>query len=522
MHRLLNMSIKIRILILPAICFVGLATLQVFNLLQTRGLMNGKVSPQFEEQLIGAHQQTLQCAVDAMAMSIEAKLKPGMSSAEQIALIEHETDAPRFYDDRSGYFFTYTFDGLRINVPTNKAGNGKSYWDLEDKKGNLLIQDLAAAARSGGDFVTYYFEKPGKGVQPKLSYARTLAGTDIFIGAGVYIDNVEEEKAALSSMIDRATTASTSRSLVIFGIVLAVAIGISMLVARSISRPVQRAVNDLSQGAEQVATAAREISDSSEYLAQSATTQAAGLQETSANLEEITSMTNRSADSATEARNLAAEARQRAEVGSEALGEMNAAITEIRQSADETASIIKVIDEIAFQTNLLALNAAVEAARAGEAGKGFAVVAEEVRNLAQRSAEAARETSSMIERSVSKAGQGVEITTRVTEALTHVVDSVVKTDNLVGGIAENAQNQSRSIGELNVAVGQIDESTQRNAANAEESAGASRELQGQVDLMRRVVGDLASLVDGGADTALHGDSLAVQGLIDSVHERQPV
>ncbi|MEZ4388600.1 MAG: methyl-accepting chemotaxis protein [Candidatus Krumholzibacteriia bacterium] len=523
MGRVFHLSIKMRILVLPLVCLVGLAALQAFNLIQTSALMHGKLAPLFEAQLVDSHKQTLKCTVDAMARGIEAKLTPGMSADETAALVVRETDAPRFYDDQSGYFFSYTLDGTRVNVPTNKDGNGKNFWDLTDKKGTKLIQDLTRAAQAGGGFVTYYFEKPGKGVQPKLSYARLIAGTKIFIGAGVYIDNVEEEKAALNTMMNDASRAGTMRSLGIFGVLLLLTVGVSLAVSRSISGPVERAVADLTAGAEHVTAAAREISETSDHLAQSATTQAAGLQETASSLEEIATMTARSAENAEAARGLAREARRRAEVGGEALQQMNAAIGEIRTSADETATIIKVIDEIAFQTNLLALNAAVEAARAGEAGKGFAVVAEEVRNLAQRSAEAARETSAMIERSVAKAGQGVEITARVTQALTQVVEGVVKTDDLVGSIAENTRGQSESISQLNVAVGQIDQMTQHNAANAEESAGASRELQSQAEVVRRVVRDLACLVEGGEPTGWsHADTTAVEGLIDSVRGRQRV
>jgi methyl-accepting chemotaxis protein len=499
MHWVGHANIKTRILVLPVLCLVGLVALQGSSLWQSRSLMSDNIMPEFENQLLHAHKQTLQCAVDAMALAVDAKIQPGMARDELLALVEKETDAPRFYEDKSGYFFTYTLDGTRINVPTNKAGNGKNFWDLKDKKDNLLIQDLVRAAKSGGGFVTYYFEKPGKGIQPKLSYARMLPGTDIFIGAGVYIDNVEEEKQVLAEGITSITKGNTLKSFIVFGGVLLITVLGSLWVAGSISKPVARAVGDLNTGAAQVASAAREISDSSEHLAQSATNQAAGLEETSASLEEIASMTGFTAQSAAEARDLAREARSRAESGGQALSEMNEAIQDIRGAADETANIIKVIDEIAFQTNLLALNAAVEAARAGEAGKGFAVVAEEVRNLAGRSAEAARETAAMIERSVSKAALGVEITAKVTESLSKVVDVVVRTDELVAGIAEKSTGQSDSIKQLNEAVTHIDQATQRNAANAEESAALSRDLQAQVDLVYRVVRDLAGLVDGQID-----------------------
>jgi len=175
---------------------------------------------------------------------------------------------------------------------------------------------------------------------------------------------------------------------------------------------------------------------------------------------------------------------------------MDSAIKDIQKSSDETAKIIKVIDEIAFQTNLLALNAAVEAARAGEAGKGFAVVAEEVRNLAMRSAEAAKNTSNLIEQSVNNSRNGVQICGEVKKSLDEIVGSIGKTTDLVGEIAAASAEQAQGIDQVNTAVGQMDKVTQQNAANAEESASASEELSAQAETMAGIVDELVSLVSG--------------------------
>ncbi len=289
---------------------------------------------------------------------------------------------------------------------------------------------------------------------------------------------------------------TVSISAVIIGVLAAI------FITRSITKPINRIIAGLTEGAEQVASASGQVSAASQSLAEGATEQAAGLEETSSSLEEMSSMTKQNADNAQQANTLAAEAQQAAATGSESMSRMNAAIVEIQKSSDETAKIIKVIDEIAFQTNLLALNAAVEAARAGEAGKGFAVVAEEVRNLAMRSAEAAKNTARMIEESVKNSKNGVDIATEVSKVLEEIVQSVGKTTNLVGEIAAASQEQAKGIDQVNTAVAQMDKVTQQNAANAEESASASEELSAQADSMKEVVSQLVALVGGAAAKAI--------------------
>ena len=275
-----------------------------------------------------------------------------------------------------------------------------------------------------------------------------------------------------------------------------VLIGVILIISRSISRPLSRLAQTLNEGASQVASASGQVSAASQSLAEGATEQAAGLEETSSSLEEMSSMTRQNADNAQQANTLAAEARKAAQGGAESMQRMSRAIDDIQKSSDETAKIIKVIDEIAFQTNLLALNAAVEAARAGEAGKGFAVVAEEVRNLAMRSAEAAKNTANMIEESVKNSKNGVEISTEVSKALDEIVGGIAKTTDLVSEIAAASSEQAQGIDQVNTAVAQMDKVTQQNAANAEESASASEELSAQAEQMQTVVDELVSIVEG--------------------------
>ncbi|MCK4624599.1 MAG: hypothetical protein KAV00_04755, partial [Phycisphaerae bacterium] len=248
------------------------------------------------------------------------------------------------------------------------------------------------------------------------------------------------------------------------------------------------ALSQVAGSVEQIAEASGQISSGSQTLAQGASEQAASIEEMTSSVEEMSSMTKQNAANANEAKNLATGTRTSADKGTEAMGRMSDAINEIKKSSDETAKIVKTIDEIAFQTNMLALNAAVEAARAGEAGKGFAVVAEEVRNLAQRSAEAARNTSDMIEGAVKNADGGVSISKEVDQQFGEITEGIRKVNDLVGEIAAASNEQAQGIEQINVAVGQMDQVTQASAANAEESAAAAEELNAQAEELRNMAG----------------------------------
>jgi methyl-accepting chemotaxis protein len=263
---------------------------------------------------------------------------------------------------------------------------------------------------------------------------------------------------------------------------------------RRITSDLRSISHNLALGAEQSATSAHQVSESSQALAEGASEQAASLEETSSSLEEMTSMTQRNAEHARRAKDLSEQTRAAAETGSAHMQEMDAAMVGIKSASGKIAKIVKTIDEIAFQTNILALNAAVEAARAGEAGLGFAVVAEEVRALAQRSAEAAKETAQMIEDSVLKSEHGVAISGKVGESLTCIVERAREVDGLVAEIATASAEQSDGINQVNTAVTQMSQTTQASASISEESAAASRSLTTQSQELHRIVGQLGDLV----------------------------
>ena len=248
-----------------------------------------------------------------------------------------------------------------------------------------------------------------------------------------------------------------------------------------------RLVHQVSASAEEIGSGGSQIASSSESLAQGAAEQASTLEEITASMTEMTEQTQRNAANAKLAKDLATAAKDGATTGDSQMKAMVEAMIGIDESSQRINKIIKVIDEIAFQTNLLALNAAVEAARAGVHGKGFAVVAEEVRNLAARSASAAKETTEMIESSIRRVAQGMEIAQSTAGALTSIVGDVAKVTNLVTEIANASGEQSQGIQQVNEGLSGINTVTQQNASSAEESAAASSELNGQAKRMLEMI-----------------------------------
>lgn len=303
-----------------------------------------------------------------------------------------------------------------------------------------------------------------------------------------------------SASRNAAATSSTARNIAIALIVLCLIMGcVVVWVVRDVSGSLRRMAGEMAEGAVQVASAASQVSGSSQSLAQGSSEQAASLEETSASSEEINATSHKNSENSRLAADLVTHAQNQFAETNRALDQMVVSIEEINSQSDKISKIMKVIDEIAFQTNILALNAAVEAARAGEAGMGFAVVADEVRNLAQRCAQAARDTASLIEESISKSHDGKAKVDQMAISIRAVTEESAKVKTLIDEVNVGSQEQVRGIEQISKAIAQMEQVTQKTAAHAEESASAAEELNAQSEALKDIVGRLAAMV-GGSDS----------------------
>ena len=343
-----------------------------------------------------------------------------------------------------------------------------------------------------------------------LGYGGSLV--DAFSSAGDEIVG-GELKVAKTQGDEAMGLINPARIASIFMMVLAFGVGAGVIwVVRGINAVLQSSIIELNDGADQVATAAGQVSSSSQSLAQGASEQAASLEETSASSEEINSMARKNTDNSRSTAELLARSQEKVNQANRYLQDMVVSMDLITESSGKISKIIKVIDEIAFQTNILALNAAVEAARAGEAGMGFAVVADEVRSLAQRSAQAAKDTATLIEDSITRSNEGKSKVDQVALAIRAVTEDSVQVKVMVDEVSLGSEEQSRGIDQIGRAISQMEQVTQTNAASAEESAAAAEELSAQSETLKDVIGRLHTMVGGSGRSSgmsLHSSVRAV-------------
>lgn len=417
------------------------------------------------------------------------------------------------------YIFVIDQDAKMVMHPIKPELEGKSGADTKDVNGKAFFTDMAKLAKDKGEgTVEYMWPKPGQtAASPKLSYINLYKPWGWIVGTGVYIDDIAKEM-------------NTIRYGIIIALVTcgAVILLFAWIVARKIRQPLVEAVdasNRLAQGdltvainattidetgqllgamqemidgikgvvnqtieaSHQVSQAADQISEANQSFSQKITEQAASVEETTATMEEMSASIKSTAENSREASNLARNSKSLADGGSVVMEDTIKAMDDINKSSRKIANISDVIEEIAFQTNLLALNAAVEAARAGEHGKGFAVVAAEIRSLAQRTTQSAKEINGLIEDSSEKTSKGVELAQELSKKLTEIGFSIKKVTDLMDEVAAASQEQSAGINQVNTAMGQVDQATQANASLVEETSAAAEELAAQARSLLDVV-----------------------------------
>jgi methyl-accepting chemotaxis protein len=512
-----NLSFKRKIGLLMAVAVVGLAALTVINALSSRRLiLEGR-----RNELVSAVQ-----SAHAIVAAYQAKAAAGqMPEAEAQKAAKEAVKLARFggADGKGNYFYIWSLDGSGVMHPIKPEWDGQMMLGQVKDTGGVdvvlsLINGVKASA-NGRAFVDTNFPRPGKTEPvPKLQYVAKVDGWNWIVGSGLYMDDVDEE--VRSQLLSRA--AGTLGLLLVLG-------AIGFVVARSVLRQIggepeqairvmhavaqgdltvdlhhapqgsvlhalqgmvqslKRTVAQVRQATESMNTASGEIAQGNQDLSARSEQAASSLQETASAMEELTATVRQSAESATQANQLAAGASSVAQRGGQVMHEVVATMEQINASAKKIADIIGVIDGIAFQTNILALNAAVEAARAGEQGRGFAVVAGEVRSLAQRSAAAAREIKTLIGASVERVETGAGLVKDAGGTMQEILQSVQRVSDIIGEISCAAQEQSSGIGQVNIAVVELDRMTQQNAALVEQSAAAAASLKDQSQQLARVV-----------------------------------
>jgi len=496
-------------LILGVLCLAGISIYDAYHTREMR-LAERKGDLKHASEIALSVVKTFGDQAAAGSMPLAEAQKRAMDSIRNM----------RYGED--GYFTILNSQPTVLMHPTKPELNGKDAGSYRDPDGAYLFRDMVAVIkRDGAGFTAYAFPKPGANeASPKIAYNVTYQPWDWILNTGVYVDDV-----------DAAFRSSLYQSLGILAVLAAALSAVVVLLNRGILRSLggepsyaaeianRIADNDLTAvvktapddrssllfsmkrmqaqltqtigtikvSADSIVTATHQIAAGNQDLSQRTEEQAASLEETAASMEQLTSTVTQNADNASQANQLAVQAAQVAEQGGTVVSRVVETMEGINASSDRIASIVGIIEGIAFQTNILALNAAVEAARAGEQGRGFAVVASEVRSLAQRSSAAAKEIKDLIHDSVERVRAGASHVQEAGATMREITHEIRRVTDIMAEITAASQEQSKGIGQVNHAVTQMDEVTQQNAALVEEAAAAASSLESQAsDLIAAV------------------------------------
>ena len=452
---------------------------------------------------IDGRRDLLRAAVESVyqiAAAYEAKAKAGTMSAEDakaaaLAAIREARFGGK--DGKTEYFYVWAMEGINVMHPIRPEWAGKQRAaDVKDGDGVPIVVNMINALRAAPDgqaFVDTKFPRPGSTeAVPKLQYVKLLPAWNWMIGSGLYMDDVQ---AVVRQEILTTVLIGLGARLAMERVALGdLSVSIRQAPQGSLLSSLEGMVNALRglvggirQSTDSISTASSEITTGNHDLSQRTEVTASNLQRTASFLEQLTGRVKQSADAARQANQMAASAAEVAARGGAVVSEVVTTMDDINAASGKIADIIGVIDGIAFQTNILALNAAVEAARAGEQGRGFAVVAAEVRSLAQRSAQAAKEIKGLIGSSVDRVASGTRLVGDAGRTMSEIVVSVQRVSDIIGEITSSSLEQADRIGEVNTSVVELDHMTQQNAALVEESAAAAESLKEQATNLAAVV-----------------------------------
>jgi len=499
-----SLTISRRLGLLIASALLGIVLLVAAFLVTERTLI-------MEERQL-AVKQAVETAYGLIAHYQEQAAKGTMTEADAKQRVAEDIKRLRYSGNQ--YFFIQDTQLRMVMHPTNPKLDGADVSGLKDVNGKLLTVEMNKVATQHGEgFVFYQWPKPGSDVpMPKVSFVKGFTPWNWVIGSGVYIDSVD---AVVQQRVLGALSGATLLTALLVAISLLItrsflsqlggepdeAAGIARRIAqgdltvdisvkagdrsslihaiKSMQDSLRSLVGKVHVGSEEVATASAEIAQGNHDLSARTEQQAAALQETASSMEQLSSAVLQTSENARQANQLALNASEVAERGGDVVAQVVETMKGINVSSKRIADIIGVIDSISFQTNILALNAAVEAARAGEQGRGFAVVATEVRNLASRSAQAAREIKGLIEESVGRVEAGSVLVERAGSTMGEIVASIQRVTSLMAEISTASTEQSSGVMQVNQAVVQMDLGTQQNAALVEQMSAAASSLKSQ-------------------------------------------
>jgi methyl-accepting chemotaxis protein len=508
-----KIKISARLLLLTAMLLVFTIAIVIVFVARINNMQNYSLE-KVGEIMLDDQKDKLQVATHSMAVTIASAIKDIEDPTEIEDVIRMMVDDIRFEDDKSGYYFVYR-NTVCVALPILKDRVGQDLGRTADPNGVLFVAELDRNSRAGGGFTEYVFEKPGKGLQPKLSYSEMIPGTDMWIGTGVYIDNIDEQKQIIYTAFSQQTRRTLQGVIIVMVLVLTfIIIPAALAIRQSIKGPIDNAIiltrelaagnlsatikdefddeigvlsrslqtmteklnsviSKVREASNNIASASEQISGTAQQMSEGANEQASAAEEVSSSMEEMAANIQQNTDNARQTESIALLSSKGVD---DSFQTTELAVNSMKEIADK----IGIIGEISRQTNILALNAAVEAARAGEFGRGFAVVAAEVRKLAERSQVAATEIDRLSK-------YGVNVSAEAGSKLKAIVPEIQKTTNLVQEIAAASVEQNSGADQINSAIQQLSSITQQNASASEEMASSSEELAGLAEQLREMI-----------------------------------